>query len=219
VALLVVFGVQAGIFVVLFHYFQAVLGWSGLHATLALMPTALLMMVASGLAPRLSARIGGRPAMVTGIVSVPPGLLAMGLDMGLTMTPSTEAITSSLPHDRQGVASALNDVTRELGTALGVANAVAAGARSPALVHAAQQSFVDGRQQAKWVGAGVMAVLGVHILVQARCAPPKPAPSRSSHEWRTNTKRSTRSTWPRPAAHAAKCRAAAYCRFDSGLMT
>ncbi|MFZ1490732.1 MAG: MFS transporter, partial [Ilumatobacteraceae bacterium] len=45
----------------------------------------------------------------------------IGLGMGLTMTPSTEAITSSLPHDRQGVASALNDTSRELGGALGVA--------------------------------------------------------------------------------------------------
>jgi hypothetical protein len=48
-------------------------------------------------------------------------MLAMGLGMGLAMTPSTEAITSALPRERQGVASALNDVTREFGTALGVA--------------------------------------------------------------------------------------------------
>ncbi|WP_281388990.1 hypothetical protein [Kribbella qitaiheensis] len=43
VSLLIVFGVQAGIFVVLFPYFQAVLGWSGLRSTLALMPMAVLM--------------------------------------------------------------------------------------------------------------------------------------------------------------------------------
>lgn len=232
VALLVVFGVQAGIFVVLFPYFQAVLGWSGLHATLALMPTALLMMAASGLAPRVAARIGSRPTMVTGIVvgtaglalmaglvsvdggylSVLPGMLAMGLGMGLTMTPSTEAITSSLPRDRQGVASALNDVTRELGTALGVAllgtilaagyrgainsrlagvpadladtvrqgiaNAVAAGTRSPSLVHAAKQSFVDGWQQAMWVGAAVMAAVGVYVLLWG----PEITTERISHE-------------------------------------
>lgn len=41
--------------------------------------------------------------------------------MGLSMPPATEAITSALPRERQGVASALNDVTREFGTALGVA--------------------------------------------------------------------------------------------------
>jgi hypothetical protein len=48
-------------------------------------------------------------------------MLAMGFGMGLSMTPSTAAITSALPRDRQGIASALNDVTREIGTALGVA--------------------------------------------------------------------------------------------------
>lgn len=141
IALLVVFGVQAGIFVVLYPYFQAVLGWSGLRSTLGLMPMAVLMMLASGLAPKLAARIGARSTMASGIalagiglvllatfvsvdggyLSVLPGMLAMGLGMGLTMTPSTEAITSALPAARQGIASALNDVTREFGTALGVA--------------------------------------------------------------------------------------------------
>lgn len=141
VSLLTVFGVQAGVFIVLFPFFQAVLGWSGLRATLALMPMAALMMVSSGLAPRVAARVGARTTMASGIflggaglalmanlvsvdggyLSVLPGMLAIGLGMGLTMTPSTEAITTSLPRDRQGVASALNDVTREFGTALGVA--------------------------------------------------------------------------------------------------
>ncbi|MCZ2811922.1 MFS transporter [Modestobacter sp. VKM Ac-2979] len=140
-ALLVVFGVQAGIFVVLFPYLQAVLGWSALRSTLALMPMALLMMASSGLAPKVAARIGARLTMATGILlgtvglvlmasfvsveggyrSVLAGLLAIGLGMGLAMTSSTEAITRALPRERQGVASALNDVTRELGTALGVA--------------------------------------------------------------------------------------------------
>lgn len=141
VSLLVLFGVQAGAFIVLFPYFQAVLGWSGLRSTIALMPMAVLMMGASGLAPRVAARIGARLTMASGIFlggvglafmaarvsvdggyrAVLPGMLAMGLGMGLAMTPSTEAITVALPRERQGVASALNDVTRELGTALGVA--------------------------------------------------------------------------------------------------
>lgn len=141
VTLLVVFGVQAGIGVLLFPFFQAVLGWSGLLSTVAMMPMALAMMTASGLAPRLAAGIGARSTMLVGIalagvgmvlmalyvsvgggyLSVLPGLLAMGVGMGLSMTPSTEAITASLPGEKQGVASALNDVTREFGTALGVA--------------------------------------------------------------------------------------------------
>ncbi|WP_199546274.1 MFS transporter [Streptomyces sp. N35] len=139
--LLAVFGVQAGIFVVLFPFLQAVLGWSGLLSTAALMPMAVLMMMTSGLAPKLAGRVGPKATMATGIalsgtglglmaavvsvdggyLSVLPGMLAMGVGMGLSMTPSTEAITSSLPQERQGVASALNDVTREFGTALGIA--------------------------------------------------------------------------------------------------
>ncbi len=139
--LLVLFGVQGGVSLVLYPFFQVVLGWSGLLATLGLMPMALLMMLASALAPRLAARVGTRAAMVTGLavatvgialmallvstsggyLSVLPGLLAMGLGAGLAMSPSTDAITSSLPREQQGVASALNDLTRELGAALGVA--------------------------------------------------------------------------------------------------
>ncbi|MEU2521024.1 MFS transporter [Streptomyces pseudogriseolus] len=139
--LLVVFGVQAGVAVVLFPFFQAVLGWSGLLSTAAMMPMAVVMMATSGLAPKAAAVIGARSTTTAGIalsalglalmalfvsvdggyLSVLPGTIAMGAGMGLSMTPSTEAITASLPRARQGVASALNDITREFGTALGVA--------------------------------------------------------------------------------------------------
>ncbi|MEV5893520.1 MFS transporter [Nonomuraea fuscirosea] len=66
ITLLVVFGVQAGVFVVLFPFLQAVLGWSGLLSTLAMMPMAVLMMMTSGLAPHLAARIGARATMAAG---------------------------------------------------------------------------------------------------------------------------------------------------------
>lgn len=141
VTLLSVFGVLAGIFVVLFPYFQAVLGWSGLRSTVALLPMALTMMTTSGLAPKAAKAIGARATTLSGVAlataglavlaalvsvegrypSVLPGMLVIGVGVGLTMPPATEAITSALPRHRQGVASALNDVTRELGTALGVA--------------------------------------------------------------------------------------------------
>lgn len=139
--LLVMFGVQAGVSLVLYPFFQVVLGWTGLLSTLAMMPMALLMMLMSGLAPLVAARVGARATMAAGVLiagaglatmaslvsveggylTVLPGLVAMGLGMGLAMTPSTEAITSSLPREQQGVASALNDLTRELGAALGIA--------------------------------------------------------------------------------------------------
>ncbi|MFV2009767.1 MFS transporter [Micromonospora sp. LOL_027] len=243
VALLAVFGVQAGIFVVLFPYFQAVLGWSGLRSTLAMMPMALLMMIASGLAPRVAALVGARATMAAGIflggaglalmasfvsvdggyLSVLPGMLAMGLGMGLSMTPSTEAITSALPRARQGTASALNDVTREFGAALGVAllgaivsagyrtavdtrldelavdapdaaregiatalaAADAAGPYADELVRAAQQSFVDGWQQAMWVGVAVLALLFGYVLARGpQRRPQADQPPRSPEQGR-----------------------------------
>ncbi|PXY24667.1 MFS transporter [Prauserella muralis] len=224
ITLLVVFGVQAGIAVVLFPFFQAVLGWSGLLSTAAMMPMALMMMLASGLAPHLAARVGSRSTMAAGVtlagvglllmalfvsvdggyVAILPGMVAMGIGMGLSMTPSTEAITRSLPRGKQGVASALNDITREFGTALGVAmlgalvaagyrgamdgrldgvppqaadtaregvaNAVevaaGAGPHAPQIVQAAQQSFVDGWQQAMWAGVVVTGALLVYIALR-----------------------------------------------------
>jgi hypothetical protein len=89
-----------------------------------------------------------------------PGMLAMGLGTGLTMAPSTEAITGALPRERQGVANA-------------VAAADTAGPHGQALIRAAQESFVEGWQQAMWAGTVVMVLLFVHILVRG---PKGPAP-------------------------------------------
>jgi EmrB/QacA subfamily drug resistance transporter len=139
--LLIVFAVMFGIFLVLFPYFQAVLGWSALRSAVALLPMAFMMMPMSTIAPRIAQRFGSRNTMITGVaifsvglvtlalrasvdggyMSVLPGLLVIGLGMGLTMTPSTAAITETLPSDKQGVASALNDTSREVGGAVGVA--------------------------------------------------------------------------------------------------
>lgn len=140
-AILTVFGVQAGILVVLFPFLQVVLGWSALHATVGMLPMAVLMMASSVLAPRIAQRAGSRATMALGVglvtaglvlmatlisvdggyLTMLPGMMTLGFGMGLAMTPSTEAITSSLPRGKQGLASALNDVTREFGTAVGVA--------------------------------------------------------------------------------------------------
>ncbi len=62
-----------------------------------------------------------------------PGLLVLAFGIGLCMSPSTMAITESLPAEKQGVASALNDTVRELGGAVGIAllgSLVSAGYRS-----------------------------------------------------------------------------------------
>ena len=57
----------------------------------------------------------------SGYLAVLVGMVVMALGMGLTMTPMTTMIMSSVPPDKAGIGSAMNDTTREVGTTLGVA--------------------------------------------------------------------------------------------------
>ena len=141
VNLFVVFGVMFSLFLVLVQHLQAVLGYSALTAAAGLLPMAAMMMPLSTTAPTIAERIGFRRTLVTGMLllaaglalfavladaeggygSVLPGMLVIGAGVGLAMSPSTAAITSSLPEEKQGVASALNDTVREMGGAVGIA--------------------------------------------------------------------------------------------------
>ncbi len=139
--LFVVFAVMFSLFLVLVQYLQAVLGYSALRAASGILPMAMMMMPLSTIAPTIAERIGFRRTLVTGMLllagglvlfatfadpgggylSVLPGILMIGAGVGLAMSPSTAAITSSLPEEKQGVASALNDTMREMGGAVGIA--------------------------------------------------------------------------------------------------
>ena len=48
-------------------------------------------------------------------------LLVLGFGMGMAMAPATESVMGSLPVDKASVGSAVNDMTRTTGGALGVA--------------------------------------------------------------------------------------------------
>lgn len=139
--LLVVFAVMFGIFLVLMQFLQSVVGLSALGSAAGLLPMAAVMMPLSSAAPTIAQRVGAFRVLVVGVaifgvglvllatmssadggyMSILPGLILMGAGMGLSMTPSTMAITESLPTEKQGVASALNDTVRELGGAVGIA--------------------------------------------------------------------------------------------------
>ena len=60
VTLLIVFAVMFGVFLVLFPYFQAVLGWTALRSAAALLPMMLVMMPMSAIAPKVEG--ASRPA-------------------------------------------------------------------------------------------------------------------------------------------------------------
>ena len=111
-----------------------------MRSAAGLLPMAAMMMGLSPVAPQISDRIGfsrilglGSVLMTSGFVwlafadsdpsyyAVLPGLVILGAGLGLAMSPATTAITDSLPAEKQGVASALNDTVREFGSALGVA--------------------------------------------------------------------------------------------------
>lgn len=139
--LFVVFAVMFSLFLVLVQYLQAVLGYSALAAAAGLLPMAVMMLPLSTVAPTLAERIGFRRTLVIGTLtmavglvvlasmadadggfaSVLPATLILGAGVGLTMSPSTAAITSALPDEKQGVAASLNDTVRELGAAVGIA--------------------------------------------------------------------------------------------------
>jgi EmrB/QacA subfamily drug resistance transporter len=141
VNLFIVFAVMFGLFLMLVQYLQAVLGYSALAAASGLLPMAAVMMPLSTTAPTIAERVGFRRTLVTGMLlmaaglallallvdpdggylSVLPAILMLGAGVGLAMSPATAAITSSLPEEKQGVASALNDTVREMGGAVGIA--------------------------------------------------------------------------------------------------
>ncbi|MGN6695785.1 MAG: hypothetical protein ACTHN0_16535, partial [Aquihabitans sp.] len=85
-------------------------------------------------------------------------VLAVG--MGLVMAPATESIMGSLPRTKAGVGSAMNDTTRELGGALGVAvlGSVVTSKFTSSLSPALQGLPADARAAAESGLAGALRV-------------------------------------------------------------
>jgi EmrB/QacA subfamily drug resistance transporter len=121
-------------------YLQTVLGYSALAAGVRLLPFAAVMMVLAPQSARVAERYGTKKVVFGGLLGVAAGLLimlsatatsgylpvffsfvVMATGMAFTMAPATESIMGSLPRDKAGVGSAVNDTTRQVGGALGVA--------------------------------------------------------------------------------------------------
>jgi EmrB/QacA subfamily drug resistance transporter len=139
-ALTVQFFAAFGLFYTALQYLQFVAGLSPLQAAAALLPLPAVLIPLARRAPVLAERYGVNRIGAAGLVLVAVGLVVLstvGVDfaywrfglglvifaagMGLTATPATTAIVSSLAASKQGVASAVNDTARELGSALGIA--------------------------------------------------------------------------------------------------
>ncbi|MGZ4672401.1 MAG: MFS transporter [Ilumatobacteraceae bacterium] len=203
------FGVAAGVITLIFfsmfgffflltQYFQLVLGYGTLEAGVKQLPFAAVMIVCAPQAPRLAARYGVNRVVAAGLLGVAaamalftfagtgtayiqimPVVMMMAGGMALAIPSMTGSIMSSVPLGKAGVGSAMNDTTRELGGALGVAvlGSLVAGRYDSRLASSltsipealrgkAQESLAGALQTANQVGGPV----GNHVADGARNA-------------------------------------------------
>jgi Na+/melibiose symporter-like transporter len=139
-AITLTFMALMGMIFMLTQYLQSVLGFSPLEAGAILMPMSGVMMVLAPLSARLVERVGTKLVLGTGLLVVTLALvlesqltagtstwlvigmtLVLAVGMANVMAPATESIMGSLPREKAGVGSAVNDTTRQVGGAIGVA--------------------------------------------------------------------------------------------------
>ena len=139
-SLVLQFLVIFGGFFLLVQYLQLVAGFAPFQSALALTPLIVPIVIISLIAPRLAERYGLRLVTAPGMLLIAVGLyfvsrlgvdaaysdflwplLAMGSGLGLVTAPATTAIVAATPVEKHGVAAAVNDASRELGAAIGVA--------------------------------------------------------------------------------------------------
>ncbi len=177
--MILVFVAMYGVMFLITQYFQLVLGYSALSAALRLMPIAAIMMIVAPLTPRLSARFGAHRTVSFGMLSIGAGLgllvalsthtpyayvvvclVPLTTGIALSMSPMTASIMSAVPPRRAGAGSAMNDATRELGAALGIAvlGSVAASRYSGSIAPALRGLSKTDQSSARTSIAGALGV-------------------------------------------------------------
>jgi len=135
-----VFFAMFGSMFLITQYLQFVIGYSPLQTGIRMVPFSLAMMVVAPNSTRIVHKFGTKITVATGMAVVTFGLILLSFltaessyfsiatrmmflaaGMGLVMAPATESVMSSLPLAKAGVGSAVNDTTRQVGGALGVA--------------------------------------------------------------------------------------------------
>jgi len=128
------------VFFYLTQFFQIVQGRSAFEAGLLIVPASLAMMFGAPLSTVIAKRFGPRvnvlamtAAMISGVLLLTQltidssallpiaALFVFGFGAGLGMPALTDTVMAAVPERDAGVASAVNDVSREFGGALGIA--------------------------------------------------------------------------------------------------
>lgn len=129
-----------GFFFLFTQFLQFARSYSPLEAGLATLPLAATLVAISPRSAMLAERYGTGPVITVGFALVAAGfsvltfvdtsssylvlvlaLVLLGAGMSVTVAPATGSIMGSVPLAKAGVGSAVNDTTRELGGALGIA--------------------------------------------------------------------------------------------------
>src|SRR5215472_6390096 len=136
----VAFFALLGFIFLMTQYFQVIRGYSPLGTGVRLLPVAVSVGVASVLGTRLAVRVGNKlivgggmalfcaalawisfVATDTSYAIIATQMVLLGVGMGFTQAPATEAIMGAVPKQKAGIASAVNGATRLFGDTLGVA--------------------------------------------------------------------------------------------------
>lgn len=129
-----------GMIFIMTQYLQFVHGYTALQAGIRIMPFALGMMIGAANSHRLVVRMGTNMVAAMGLtilaavcaslyfwqVDTPYwiigiSVLIMSFGVSNTMAPATDAVMGAVPLAKAGVGSAMNDTTRMVGGAFGVA--------------------------------------------------------------------------------------------------
>jgi MFS family permease len=171
---------------------QQVLGFSAIRAGVALLPLTIPLLFVAPVAGRLYDRVGPRPLLAAGSLLIGlglgwlgmqlhrheyawliPGYIAMGIGIGLTISPATTDALGAAAARERSQASGIVQTVRQIGGVIGIAvlgaivahvSAVAPTASAAAHVTAA----TDGVSAAFWTGAGMAVVMAVPAAVLLR---------------------------------------------------
>lgn len=130
-----------GLYFAITQYLQLAHGYSALRAAVVGLPIGVFALVGAPISGMNVGRFGARAVVASGLfvsgsglvvlgLSASPtvsvalillGLSMVGLGNGQTTAPSTTLIMNSVPRAKAGVGSAVNDLSRETGGALGIA--------------------------------------------------------------------------------------------------
>ncbi|MBD8870606.1 MFS transporter [Nocardioides donggukensis] len=170
-------------------FMQTVLGYSAVRTGVAFLPFALAITIGTVAARHLLAHLSPRAVAASGLVLVAgaalllshappdagyavdllPGLIGLGVGVGMVFVPVSVSSMAGIPHSHAGVASGFLMTGHEIGAALGVAvlSAVASTAGSLVTQAGAADAFARGFVAAAAMAAG-FAVVAVLWMPAAR---------------------------------------------------